>query len=463
MKRSILISLSLSLAMANNTVIPSNGSELSLTIYNNNRVFVQEIRHTKVQAGKQRLIYQNVPRFLITASVVPSFSGVAVTLYSQNYSYGLISLNSMLRNSLNKEVSYYPNSDNKTLKRGVLLRAKSPIMIKDNQSSKIISLDRDTQVVFDSIPKGMITTPSLIWNIETAKAGNLSINLKYLSRGISWKSDYVLDIDEKSKKINLVGWITVKNDSGISYPNAKITCLAGDVHISSRHRRVKTLYKMMEADVMPTPKVKEESFSGYHIYKIPFKETIANKEQKQIRFLKKESINYESFGVVRVDSYPRKGVKKLQFINTISFKNIKENRLGIPLPSGIVRVYSADREGNSHFIGESHIYNSAVKELVNLKIGKLFDATGTRRISKYVARDGYRDIVSSYTLHNRGTTPLTLKIRENLPTYGGKINLKNSCSGICSTKKLSAFVQEFTIKLLAQKSYKFNSEFEVIK
>ncbi len=450
------------IVLAADTIIPSKGTDLSLTIYNNDRVFVHEIRHTRIPAGKQRLIYQNVPSSLITASVVPDFIGLPVTLYSQNYVYDLVSLPAMLKKSVGRTVSFYTNGKNPLLKHGTLLSAQNPVMVREEKSGRILALEKATQVVFPSVPPNMITRPSLIWNIETPKEGNLTVDLKYLGTGIRWKSDYVLDLRPKEKTMDLVGWITVDNRSGVSYPNARITCLAGEVHTAATPRKNRVLYKAM-AEAVAVPDVKEEAFSGYHIYKIPFRETIADKEQKQIRFLEKHAVGYESYGRAKVASFPRKGVQKLRFLSTLRFANTQANGMGIPLPGGIVRMYSTDNEGETHFIGESRLGNIPADEPVTLTIGTLFDATGEKRTTKYVAREGYRNVVSTYTLNNRGKIPLTLKVEELIPTVGGTIRLKSSCKGPCSVHKLSAFVREFTVKLPPKKSYSFTSEFEVIR
>jgi len=461
MKRLYLVAVS-TFVMAADTIIPSKGTDLSLTIYNNDRVFVHEIRHTRIPPGRQRLIYQNVPSSLITASVVPGFKGPSVTLYSQNYVYDLVNLPAMLKKSVGRSVSFYPNGKNPPLSKGVLLSAQNPVIVREQKSGRIIALEKPTQVVFPSVPPNMITRPSLIWNIETAEGGDLTVDLKYLGTGIRWKSDYVLDLRSKEKSMDLVGWITVDNRSGVSYPDARITCLAGEVHTAATPRKNRVLYKAM-AEAVAAPEVKEEAFSGYHIYKIPFRETIADKEQKQIRFLEKRSVGYESYGRAQVASFPRKGVQKLRFLNTLRFANTRANGMGIPLPAGIVRMYSTDNEGQTHFIGESRLGNIPPNEPVTLTIGTLFDATGEKRTTKYVAREGYRNVVSTYTLNNRGKTPLTLKVEERIPTFGGTVRLKSSCKGPCSVKKISAFVREFTVKLPPQKSYSFTSEFEVIR
>ena len=307
----------------------------------------------------------------------------------------------------------------------------------------------------------MITKPSLVWNMETATAGTLDIDLKYLASGISWKSDYVLNL--KKDVLDLTGWITVNNNSGVAYKNADITCLAGEVNRAKEEHKYdnRRLYKSKSVMAMPMDDVAEESFSGYHIYKIPFRETIANKQQKQISFIDKKEIAYIRYGVASNSNF-NKIEQKLTFTNTIQFKNTKENNLGIALPTGVVRMYQKDSSNETHFIGEQRVHNIPEDENVTLAIGTLFDAVGERTITKHVVKEeGYLNDETTYNIRNQGKEPLVLKIKEVIPTRGKHISVKTSCKDNCSVKKKNAFIREFTIKLKAKEKYLFTSEFEV--
>jgi len=459
MKKSFMLAAMIILLLhGTESLVPRDPSRLELTIYHDNRIFVHEVREANVTAGKQRLVYEGVAGSVISASVVPSFSGIPTRLYAQNYSYDLVSLPSLLKHSVGREISFMTNGKNPVRSEGTLLAYAPKVMVREKGTGRILSLEQPTQVIFHEIPAGMITRPSLVWEIETAKAGRLTIDLKYLATGVSWKSDYVLDLGPRT--LDLVGWITVDNRSGVSYPDAKITCLAGEVHTAERPRPTRMLRAMpkIAADAMP---VRQEAFSGYHIYHIPFRETIADKEQKQIRFLERSGIPYRSYGRAEIRSFPRAGVEKLRFVNTVELSNTEKNGLGIPLPAGIVRMYRRDQGGATRFIGESRIGNTPADENLTLKVGVLFDATGEKKIVKYVSRKGYLNVAARYTLHNRGKTPLTLKVEERIPTYGDRIELRSDCSGPCSVRRVSAFVREFTVRLKAKESYTFNSEFEI--
>ena len=461
MHRLLYSTLLLSSVLTANTAVPSVGSDLKITIYNSNMAFINDTRSVAVQKGKQKLVYEGVPSAVITQSVVPTFEGMMTNLYSQNYIYDLISLNSMLAKSIDKEVSFFSNGDNPTLNTGTLLSVSPYVMVQENDTGKIFTLNSGTQVIFSKIPSNMITKPSLVWNIETEKSGNLGIDLKYLTRGISWKSDYVLNLTKED--LDLTGWITVINNSGVAYENAQITCLAGDVNRVrkrvnyGRRTKQKAMPMMMEA----VADVAEESFSGYHIYKIPFRETIANKQQKQISFIDKKSVKYHQYGIHTNSYFENYGKQKLIFSNKIEFKNTKENHMGIALPAGVVRMYQKDSKAQTHFIGESRIQNIPEDEKVKLTVGTLFDAVGEKTVKKYIAKRHYRNVVTSYNVRNQGKEPLELRIEEHIPVYGEHIKVKSSCDKQCSVSKKSAFVRTFTIKLAPKEKYVFTSEFEV--
>jgi hypothetical protein len=464
MKKIIILTLLNSLAFAS-VNIPQNATDLKITIYNNDRAFVNERRTVEVEKGKQKLVYEGVPSSVITQSVIPTFTNINTTLYSQNFVYDLISLNSMLQNSIDKEVNYYKNhhakNDKRILQKGRLL-AINPILIKNN-NGQIISLNNSNQIVFSKVPKNMITKPSLVWNTDVNNSGKLDIDLKYLTKGISWKSDFVLNLSDASFDLN--GWITINNNSGTSYKNADISVIAGDVNKVKEVIKYERMYKtnMMADSISSSPRVKQEAFSGYHLYKIPFKENINNKEQKQITFLENKDVKYKQYGVANNTNFGNYGTQKLQFISTIEFKNSKENKMGIPLPSGIVRMYKKSSSGQTHFIGEEKLKNTAKNEIVKLKIGKLFDVVGDKKIIKYKNSKNYQTTTTQYKIRNQGEKVTEIRIKESIPRYGNNIKLESSCNYNCRVVKKDAFHREFIIKVKPNEEFVFTSTFEIFK
>ena len=458
MKKSILTLLGVSVALYGASVtIPPKAKDIAITVYNNNLAFVHEKRAVQVKKGMQKLVYEGVALQVITPSVVPAFSGAGVTLYSQNFRYNLITLGSLLKNSIGSKISFFTNGEQPQRLSGTLLSA-APVVVESDKDGKLYALDAPTQVIFPGIPSSMITRPSLVWRAEIDKDATLGIDLKYLSRGIKWKSDYVLDLQEKV--LDLRGWITITNNSGVTYENAQISCIAGELHEAARPVQYRELRTM--ADTALPEAVHEESFSGYHLYKIPFRETVRDKEQKQMLFIDKKGITYRQYGKAVNSYFENYGVQKLHFSNVITFINSQKNHAGIPLPAGVVRMYQKDSAGEVHYIGEDRIANTPEDEDLKLTVGTLFDVTGEKRIARFIADKYHRNVETTYEIRNRGKKLLDVKIEENIPTYGTKITLKSSCKNRCHEVKKSAFVREFTIALKPKETYRFTTEFEVV-
>ena len=461
MKKIILAPLLLSgvLFAADNLSVAESPENISLTIYNKNLAMISEKRKAVIdKPGKVKLMYPGIPSAIDTSSVIATFAQ-ETSLYSQNYSFDVISYESLLKYHLGKMVHYIEKKDSIEIKEGTLL-ATEPLLVREKNFGIIFT---PYQVFFPDIPKDMAVKPSLFWNIET-QAKKLDIKLKYLSKGLSWKSDYTVDLtDEKSLDLN--SWITISNNSGASYEDANITVLAGDVNLpasqSSRRVYAKRAVASMAED---SGNIKNESFSGYHIYKIPFRETIKDKERKQISFIQKKDIGYQKYAVNSESVYfSNFGERKLQFNQVIEFKNSKENRLGIPLPQGIIRVYKDDKGHTSRFVGASNIKNIPKDEKVKLTIGKYFDIVGKERVTDYRETRKEHHISYEITVSNHSEKSEVVKLKKNVPGNRGKLTVKDSCDKQCSKKSINAFTTEYTIHLKPDEKYLLTVDYDMLK
>ena len=71
------------------------------------------------------------------------------------------------------------------------------------------------------------------WEIQTNDPGKFDGEVSYVSGGMSWQADYNLVVSDKSNSkfdvLDMVGWVTMSNQSGKTFENATIKLLAGDV------------------------------------------------------------------------------------------------------------------------------------------------------------------------------------------------------------------------------------------
>jgi len=461
MKSKILIGLICACSLFANTTKINNTKDLTLTIYNNNLAMVNETRDVNIKhSGKQELVYEAIASSVIFESIIPNFSKSTI-LYSQNYKYDILSLNKLLQKSINKTIKYKVQiAPYKYEIKSAKLLSINPIIV--NQDNKIISDIKAKDVIFDKIPADLLTLPSLVWETKSSK-GNQDIKLNYLTRGISWKSDYVLNIDDTN---SLTAWISITNNSGTAYKDANIYCMAGDVKTANKRNNYGSrIYKknMVAMQMDSAPMVTQKEFAGYHLYKIPFTQTLNNKQKKQISFLNLKDIKINEYASIRENMYlyPFTTINNKKFKHKISFENKLSNNMGIPLPKGTIRVYQKDGE-LSHFIGQDNLKHTSKNEKIYITIGKYFDIV--QKITQIDYKKTKYNVMSKYkrVVKNNSKKIQTIKIQEtNYSNNIKKIENINNCKENCSVKKIGASFYEYTIKLKPNTQYKLVTEYNI--
>ena len=441
MKKIILISAVTSALFSN-----------SITIYNNNLGHINETQNISLKEGLQDIKFANLPNSIIVDSISPTFKD-GIKLISQSYKNNPLSINNLLKENLNQEVEFYSQDKEKKLLKGKLINL-NPTIIESEKKYYTVS---SSSIIFNKLPKNIDYKPYIMWSINSKEAKESSVDLSYLLNGINWSSNYTATLSKDT--LNLKAWATIVNKSGKEFKNTKVELIAGVVN---RHRgNVAPMARMYKSNAAAMEATSDEnmapkSISGYHIYKLPNKVTLLDKQSKQIVILEAKNIKYERYAVANNSYFSNYRERKITFSQQIKFKNSKENALGMALPQGLVRVYKS-----KHYLGDARIGNTPKNEKITLNIGQMFDVVGKQKITKYVVRDNYRNIATKYSIKNRGKKDIEVKLSENIPRYRDNIKFKTSCSGICSSKEKNAFIREFSIKLKANESYSFTTEFEV--
>ncbi len=441
MQKIILITATSSLLFSN-----------SITIYNNNLANVNETKKIFLKKGLQKIKFTNLPNSIIVDSISPTFEN-GVKLISQSYKNNQLSINKLLKANLNSEVEFYMQDKQKKLLKGKLVNL-NPTIIDSNKKYYIVD---SNSIIFNKLPKNIDYQPYLIWDIDSKVEKASSVELSYLLNGINWHCNYTVTLTDDT--LNLKAWASIVNKSGKEFKDENVELIAGvvnrdKINIAPMARMYKSNSIGIEAsaDVNMLPK----GISGYHIYKLPNRVSLLNNQSKQVVMISAKNIKYKRYAVANNSYFNRYQERKISFSQQIKFKNSKENALGLPLPQGLVRVYKS-----KHYLGDSIIGNTPKNENITLNIGQMFDIVGKQKIIKYIVRDNYRDIETKYTIKNRGKKQIDVKISENIPRYRDTIKFNTTCSGICTSREKNAFLREFTIKLKANESYSFTTEFEV--
>ena len=421
----------------------------NLVIYNNNLANINTKYNFFVNSGVEKKEFANFPNTIITDSIFVNFSK-NIKLLEQSFKPNRAKLSNLLKLNINQNIKFYPNNS-KELLSGVLINI-NPITVKVDSNYYI--LNKASQIIYKIYPKSS-NYASIIWKIKANKEANESATINYLANGFNWHTNYIVNINNNS--LDLKAFATITNKSGKDYLDSNISLIAAK--INRQNAPIRILRKTAAAQPMYDAKeeaIAPQKLEGYYKYTIPFNVDLLNQESKQITLIDAKDIKFKSYGLAYNNNFSNYGKSKLNFTRHISFLNKKENNLGLVLPSGVVRVYK-----NSTYLGENNIQNTPKNEKLDIAIGDLFDAVGERKITKYISKEKYKFIETTYTLKNQGTTPLTLKIKENIPRYGNTIKYQTTCKDICTKKDESAFIKIYTINLKPNSKYSFKSSFEI--
>ena len=241
----------------------------------------------------------------------------------------------------------------------------------------------------------------------------------YLAGKLSWNADYVLTVARDDTKADLDGWVTVVNGSGTSFREAKLQLVAGDLN------RVRQVFKRMEMDGMvasravEAPAMAQESFSDYHLYTLDRKTTINNAETKQVSMLGGTDVPVKKRYVVDGQAFyyrnaQHPGAPITDQVQVLyQFKNESRGGLGVPMPSGTVRVYQADSKGGTQFVGEDHIDHTPKDETINITIGRAFDVVAERKQTDFqrIASNVF-DVEYEVVLRNHKAVPVSVEVNE---------------------------------------------------
>jgi hypothetical protein len=404
-----------------------------ITVYNQGFGLVKEARTLALKKGRQTVGIEDVAAMIDPSSVsIRSLTAPeGINVLEQNYQYDLIGPASILAKAVGERLRVVGP---KETVEGVLISSPGQNgggLVLRTDDGRIV-LDPQGQITLAKVPEGLITRPTLLWDLESDRDGAQDVELSYITQGLSWTADYVLTLDGKGKGA-IQGWVTMNNQSGTTYRDARLKLLAGDVNqappIGPAGRGGREVLAMA-AD----KGFNEETLFEYHLYTLQRPATIANKETKQLGLLSGDAVPVVKRLIVDATRqygrfYPQEGAIGTGDIAPqarIEFVNDAKSGLGIPLPSGRFRLYQRDAGGSTQLLGEDRIGHTPKDERVSLVVGRSFDVRATRKRLSF-ERLGERAVRESFSieLRNRKDVPETVEVIERL--WGDwKVTAKNT-------------------------------------
>ena len=435
MKKSIsLLPIAIALSWATASAQPA------LTIYNQNFAVVRDTVPLDLQSGVNDVRYADATAQVEPDSVIlrDPTGQHSIQILEQNYRNDPVTQELLLSLFEGKTIDFETlrlkdNTQDRELIPGKIIR--SGYVPGGNPEQPIIEVNGKLQFslpgqpLFPDLGDDTVLKPTLNWLLQSDKPGKFDAEVGYVTGGFTWSASYNLVSPEKGDNVDLVGWITMNNQSGRSFRDAKIKLMAGDVNriqpveYSMARGGMQKMMDMAEA----APAVTEKAFDEFHLYSIARPTTLRDRETKQVEFIHAEKVfaptiylydgapGYRFYGGLNYDrGYGTEGNKKVQVMR--EFVNAETNQLGIALPAGKLRFYRRDDDGQLQFVGENQIDHTPRNETIRVTTGNAFDLVGERRQTNFRVDTGDKWMDESFEikLRNRKHEPVEMRVVEHL-------------------------------------------------
>ena len=399
-------------------------ADLSLTVYNSSLALVRDVRRLRLARGTSDLQFVDIAATVNPATV--HFRSLTeptrVTVLEQNYEYDLLEPDKLLRKYVGRDVTLVRvrQQGDRTVEEPftahLLSYNTAPVW---RVGGEIVTGLRADHIVFPELPGNLYSRPTLIWTIDNTGAEDHRVEATYLAGELSWNADYVLTVARDDRTADLDGWVTLRNGSGTSFPNARLQLVAGDLNRVRQQLGRMAAQRDAVMEAVPSAPMTEESFSDYHLYTLGRKTTINNAQTKQVSLLgasrfpvvKRYVVEGQAF-YYRNAQHPGSPIKDVVQVY-YQLRNEAKAGLGMPMPAGIVRVYQADRAGGLQFVGEDRINHTPKDETLNLKIGNAFDVVAERKQMDFEKiSSGVYEVEYEVTLRNHKAERVTVEVNE---------------------------------------------------
>jgi hypothetical protein len=331
-------------------------------------------------------------------------------------------------------------------------------------------------------------TNTLEWRIQSEVAGEVQVEIRYFTSGISWAADYVAEADKLEKLMTLAGNVRVNNNSGEDYENAEVRLVVGVVRLvekiaqlaqaggagrkpmtralselRQREESDKDAYVEMEfaakkAESNKRREIVKEALSEYFLYTVEGRDTIPNGWSKRLPSFKTAGVPVVSYYKFEKERYGNQVRRFYQFRNDAPSKLGRE-----PLPDGaVMALRSATADGLYAFVGRTAVKYIPVGEQVELDLGNDREVTIKPKLMEWQKLDLRFDTdgnIAGWTaketwefeVQNSKEIDVVLDIRRNFP---GDWEIKTDAK----QEKVDAHKVKFVLPLKSREKQTFSYE-----
>ena len=394
---------------------------VSLTIYNQNVALVEDSRSLDIPAGRSRREFPGVSAAIRPETV--GLSGRGLSVVEQNFDYDLLTPDKLMRAAVGDEIGIVrtnPGSGATETQRARVLAANEGVVLEVDGRVEVLRDDGvPTRVVFDEVPENLRSRPTLSVTLDAEDAGRRDVTLTYLTTGLAWKADYVARYDEQAGTLDLTGWVTLNNQSGVTFTDARTRVVAGDISVLAEPD---SPYARSYQPRQPprgggTQVGAARGLADVYIYPLPGPVTVANNQIKQVGLIDVAGVRATKRYLYQSD-YLDTAREPVGAQVSMVFSNDAASGIGAPLPAGVVRVYVNDAAGEPRFIGEDRIGHTPAGSDIAVTTGAAFDVTVQPRVvleESVTRRRGLPALTRyqmEYTVRNARPEPVVVEVRQ---------------------------------------------------
>jgi hypothetical protein len=400
--------------------------DMSVTIYNDDLALVKDTRRVKLDLDFNKLAWRDLSGQIRpeTAQLRNLTQATRFRVLEQNFDSNLLTPEKLLEKYVGKEVIAIranPATGAETRETAMVLAANNGVVLKFGDR---IEVGNPGRLAFPGVPEGLRDKATLVISLDSDQ-GEQNLELSYLTSGLSWRADYVAELNDREDRVDFNGWLTLVNQSGIAYPNTRLQLVAGDLNRAGQRPPMQRKVMGMTAEMADATQMKQESLLDYHLYTLPRSTTLAEAQTKQVALMSAKHISIaKQFLLSGANYYYFSQSADLGQMPKVEvffeFRNSGDD-LGVPLPKGIVRVYKKDSQGNAQFVGEDQIDHTPGNRSIRLKLGEAFDVTADKKQTDFKRSGGegrHNGVVEAafqIVLKNANKEPITVVVREPVP------------------------------------------------
>jgi hypothetical protein len=412
----------------------------ALTIYNQDFAVVRDTVPLDLKSGVNNVRYADATARVEPDSVIlrDPAGKHSLQIWEQNYRNDPVTQELLLSLFDGKTIDFEnlrlkDNTQSRELIPGKIIR--SGYVPGGGSEQPIIEVNGKLQFtlpgtpLFPDLGDDTVLKPTLNWLLQSDQPGKFDAEVSYITGGFTWEADYNLVSPEKGDTVDLIPWVTMNNQSGKTFRDAKIKLMAGDVNkIQPQPAQSRAVYALAGAMQEDNRAVTEKAFDEFHLYSLARPTTLLDRETKQVEFVRATDVKapvvyvydgaesgYRYYGGLNQDrGYGTQCNKKVRVMR--EFVNAETNHLGIALPKGKLRFYRRDADGQMEFVGEDMIDHTPRNETIRVTTGNAFDLVGERKQTNFRVDSGDKWLDESFEikLRNRKQEPVEFRVVEHL-------------------------------------------------